>query len=129
KKSKFDEALANKDSLEEYIKQLNSYRAQIASYLHQLALSDTQLSDKIRSQKEQHEILVNERKGKLHTFNSELNNQRIEFERKSKIIDTIYNKRDKYENEDDILGKITLYNSLSDMLREAESARKHYDNL
>ncbi|HCG7090775.1 TPA: ATP-binding protein [Vibrio parahaemolyticus] len=31
KKSKFDEALANKDSLEEYIKQLNSYRAQIAS--------------------------------------------------------------------------------------------------
>ncbi|WP_196599139.1 ATP-binding protein [Aliivibrio fischeri] len=129
KKSKFDEALANKDSLEEYIKQLNSYRAQIASYLHQLALSDTQLSDKIRSQKEQHEILVNERKGKLHTFNSELNNQRIEFERKSKIIDAIYNKRDKYENEDDILGKITLYNSLSDMLREAESARKHYDNL
>ncbi|HCG9710658.1 ATP-binding protein [Vibrio parahaemolyticus] len=129
KKSKFDEALANKDSLEEYIKQLNSYRAQIASYLHQLALSDTQLSDKIRSQKEQHEILVNERKGKLHTFNSELNNQRIEFERKSKIIDAIYNKRDKYENEDDILGKITLYNSLSDMLREVESARKHYDNL
>ncbi|TOM06265.1 hypothetical protein CGH84_24460, partial [Vibrio parahaemolyticus] len=77
-----------------------------------------QLSDKIRSQKEQHEILVNESKGKLHTFNSELNNQRIEFERKSKIIDAIYNKRDKYENEDDILGKITLYNSLSDMLRE-----------
>ncbi|MEF1250212.1 ATP-binding protein [Vibrio owensii] len=129
KKSKFDEAVANKDSLDEYIKQLNSYRAQISSYLRQLAFSDTQLSDKIRLQKELYSSLVSERKGQLHTLNTELSIHRTEFERKSKVIDAIYNKRDKYENEDDILGKITLYNSLSDILKEAESAKKHYDNL
>ncbi|OOE52668.1 hypothetical protein BZG12_09755 [Salinivibrio kushneri] len=129
KKSKFDEAVASKDSLDEYIKQLNSYRAQIASYLRQLALNDAQLSDKIRSQKELHGSLVSERKDRLQKFDAELSIHRTEFERKSKVVDAIYNKHDKYENEDDILGKITLYNSLSDLLKEAESARKHYDNL
>ncbi|HIF6044139.1 TPA: ATP-binding protein, partial [Vibrio parahaemolyticus] len=129
KKSKFDEAVASKDSLDEYIKQLNSYRAQIASYLRQLALNDTQLSDKIRSQKELHGSLVSERKDRLQKLDTELSIHRTEFERKSKVVDAIYNKRDKYENEDDILEKITLYNSLSDLLKEAESARKHYDNL
>ena len=129
KKSKFDEAVASKDSLDEYIKQLNSYRAQIASYLRQLALNDTQLSDKIRLQKELHGSLVSERKDRLQKLDTELSIHRTEFERKSKVVDAIYNKRDKYENEDDILEKITLYNSLSDLLKEAESARKHYDNL
>ncbi|NOI89679.1 ATP-binding protein [Vibrio splendidus] len=129
KKGKFDEAVASKDSLEEYIKQLNSYRAQISSYLHQLAFSDTQLSDKIRSQKVLYSSLVGERKGHLQKLDTELSIHRTEFERKSKVIDAIYNKRDKYESEDDILGKITFYNSLSDMLKEAESAQNHYDNL
>lgn len=129
KKGKFDEAVASKDSLDEYIKQLNSYRAQIASYLRQLALNDTQLSDKIRSQKELHGSLVSERKDRLQKLDADLSIHRTEFERKSKVVDAIYNKRDKYENEDDILGKITLYNSLSDLLKEAESAKKHYENL
>lgn len=129
KKNKFDEAVASKDSLDEYIKQLNSYRAQITSYLRQLALNDTQLSDKIRLQKELHGSLVSEKKDRLQKLDTELSIHRTEFERKSKVVDAIYNKRDKYENEDDILEKITLYNSLSDLLKEAESARKHYDNL
>ncbi|WP_158259687.1 ATP-binding protein [Photobacterium sp. GB-50] len=129
KKSKFDEAVASKDSLDEYIKQLNSYRAQIASHLRQLALNDIQLSDTIRSQKDLCGSLVNERKDRLQKLDTELSIHRTEFERKSKIVDAIYNKRDKYENEDDILGKITLYNSLSDLLKEAESAKKHYENL
>ncbi|PSV08805.1 hypothetical protein C0W93_17410 [Photobacterium leiognathi subsp. mandapamensis] len=129
KKSKFDEAVASKDSLDEFINQLNSYRAQIASYLRQLALNDTQLSDNIRSQKNIVTSLVKEKADKLQKLDKELSNYRSEFERKSNVVDTIYNKRDKYENEDDILDKIMLYNSLGDMLKEAESAKKHYDNL
>lgn len=129
KQYKFDETLANKVELDQLLGALSSFSCAINKNIQtQQAQLD---SDKSAYSflKTEWEAFKNKAKAQEHALSDDAFNAQRDLTRKNQSIDDLYNKRDQYENGENIVEKIAQYDQLSVYSQEEKDSTSHYTRL